>query len=103
MASFPYTHAHPSSPSSSPCQAQVAEQCFAKAKDLGGLLLMASSKADAAAMASLGAMAGAGELVVVVRRSGRKGGRGQIRVRAHVCMRVCERVCAPALGYPTAA
>ncbi|GAB4823453.1 hypothetical protein N2152v2_010499 [Parachlorella kessleri] len=36
---------------------EVAEKCFAKAKDLGGLLLMASSKADAKAMAALAAMA----------------------------------------------
>jgi hypothetical protein len=40
--------------------AQVAEKCFAKAKDLGGLLLMASSKADARAMGAIASLAGAG-------------------------------------------
>jgi hypothetical protein len=39
-------------------QLEVAQRCFAKAKDLGGLLLLHSSHADAGGMAELAQMAG---------------------------------------------
>ena len=41
-------------------QLEVAQQCFVRAKDLGGLLLLHSSHANAAGMAELAGMAGAG-------------------------------------------